>query len=139
MWIFTTSGFASVIQDTEDDDTLVVRARVASDLDEIREIIDELSPTICTPSRDYPYRASVRRLAFALGLTRLAMRINYKNFKSAIGARQGWDREALYAQVWQVMNGAEEKLGIPAVTDPAKRAGGTKRAGIRPRRSKPAG
>lgn len=117
MWIFTTSGFASIVQDSEDDDTLVVRARVASDLDELREIIDELSPTTRTPSRDYPYRATCRRLAFALGLTRLAMRIDYGNFKSAVAARQGWDREALYGQVWQVMNGAEEKLKLVPVPD----------------------
>lgn len=113
MWIFTTSGFASVVQDADDDDTLIVRTRVASDLDELREIIDELSPTICTPNRDYPYRATVRRLALALGLTRLAMHIDYKNFKAAVAARQGWEREALYAEVWQVLNGAEAKLGIP--------------------------
>lgn len=109
MWIFSV-GFYSIVQDVDDPAVLVCRARVASDLDQLRVVVPELSPTVRTPLRDYPYRARATRDALARGVSELILRCDYSNYKASIAARQGWPREQLYAQVWSVMLNAEEKL-----------------------------
>lgn len=110
MWIFSSAGFFSVVQDVDDPDVLVVRARIASDLDELRQLVPELSTTARTPMRDYPYRARASREALARGLALVLDTLLYSNFKDSVAALQGLPREQLYAQVWSVMSNAEEKL-----------------------------
>lgn len=103
MWLFTTIGFFSVVQ-RPGDAFLSVRARVAEDLDRLREeYMPELSETVEWPGADYRYRAFISHEDFARGLARLAMDIDYGNFKSAVGVHQGLDRELLYSQVWGIM------------------------------------
>jgi hypothetical protein len=56
MWLFTTIGFFSVVQKKRSDKFLTVRARVASDLDNLRRhYMQNLSPTITGGGTDYPY------------------------------------------------------------------------------------
>lgn len=113
MWIFTTAGFASIVQHPDAPDLLVCRTRVAADLDEIRKFVPAMSQTIATPSRDYPYRSRVARDALAQGMARLVLEIGYVNFKSKI-AVQSLARARLYESVWQVMFNAEQKLACEA-------------------------
>ncbi len=110
MWLFTTVGFFSIVQ-KPDDKFLSVRARVAEDLDRLREeYMPELSEIVEWPGADYRYRAFISHEDFARGLAKLAMDIDYPNFKAAVGRRQGPDRELLYSRVWGIMQELE-KLG----------------------------
>ncbi len=115
MWIFSRKGFFSVVEDAQDPSRLVVRARVAADLDALRADVPDLSPTITTPARDYPYRAFCSRDGMAAGLAKQVLEIDYANFKREVERVQGLPRERLYAQVWSVMSSAEARLGAPEV------------------------
>jgi hypothetical protein len=106
MWLFTTTGFFSVVEKPIDDrpnttPMLAVRSRVPGDLEALREkYMPELTATIATPRADYKFRAAISHTDFARGLARLAEDIHYDNFKSAVGKTQGYQREHVYHGVW---------------------------------------
>lgn len=109
MWLFTTSGFYSIVEKPWDRDTgtLTVRARVAADLEHLRKgSLPELGPTVEDPTADYRFRAQAPREAVALAMARLARDLDYDNFKSAVGRRQGHRRADIYHRVW----GAAQRL-----------------------------
>lgn len=122
MWIFTNSGFFSVVRNP-DKDALTVCARVAADLDRLRErYAPALSPTVAGDGTDYPYCATIGREAFAQGLTRVALDLDYANFKDEVAATQGDARAAIYGKVWGellALDGAElhPSAGRPAPRD----------------------
>jgi hypothetical protein len=101
MWIFTTIGFFSIVQKPRTD-FLTVRARVASDLDNLRtEFMPLLSPTVSGSGTDYPFRATISHKGFGAGLAKMGEAITYGNLKSAVGKKMGWQREQAYHKVWQ--------------------------------------
>jgi len=96
MWLFTALGFFSVVQ-KPGDPFLTVRARVAVDLDKLREVyMPELAPTCTKAGTDYPFRATINHENFARGLARLGREIHYGNFKSEVAKKQGQRRSAVY-------------------------------------------
>jgi hypothetical protein len=100
MWIFTTIGFFSIVQKPRTD-FLTVRARVASDLDNLRsKFMPQLSPTTEHGGTDYPFRATISHNDFGAGLAKIGEAITYPNFKSAVGKHMGWQREQAYHKVW---------------------------------------
>jgi hypothetical protein len=100
MWIFMTVGFFSVVQ-KHGEDYLTIRARVAGDLDLLREeYLPELSATIPHAGTDYPYRATAAYGYFSRAMAAMAGAIDYPNFKDEIARRMGWERERIYARVW---------------------------------------
>jgi hypothetical protein len=106
MWMLSTTGFISVVCKPADvaRDTLTVRARVRQDLEDLRDRwLPELGEIVETRLADYGYRAFVPREAFAAGLQRLALGIDYDNFKHAVRRAQGEDRAGLYAEVWTLL------------------------------------
>jgi hypothetical protein len=107
MWLFTTIGFYSVVQKSEDTE-LTVRARVRADLDRLREkYLPELTPTETGTGTDYPHRGRVSHEAFGRALARLAQDIDYSNFKNTIYAEQGAERAHIYGAVWHAVVGLE--------------------------------
>lgn len=121
MWIFSKVGFFSVVRNNQGDGVLV-RARVRKDLVELR---DTYAPTLGEIThdklRDYPYRAKLSLDDLAQVMARIALDIDYSNFKSEVARRQGWERERHYHKVWDVMYDLEEKLKddrrAPRMTD----------------------
>ena len=100
MWLFTTSGFFSVVQ-KRGTDFLTVRARVASDLDNLRkEFMPQLSATAEGGGTDYPYRATIKHGDFAAGLSKIGEAIHYDNFKNAVARSRQGKRESTYHKVW---------------------------------------
>jgi hypothetical protein len=102
VWVMTTRGFYSVVQDDEDPDTLLVRARVRGDLERLGEIIEGLE-LWHDPAADYAWRAPVARSEWAYALGVLAGEIDYRNFKEAVAERQGEERASVYGQVWSAL------------------------------------
>ena len=108
MWIFTTIGFFSIVQKPRTD-FLTVRARVASDLDNLRtKFMPQLSPTIKGGGTDYPFRATISHKDFGSGLSKMGEAIRYDNFKSEVGRRMGRRREQAYHKVWHALFDLEE-------------------------------
>ena len=103
MWLFTTLGFFSVVQKPKDS-FLTVRARVASDLDRLREkYMPELSEAIKGQGSDYPYRATISHEDFARGMEKIVKDIHYGNFKAEVEAKMGSKRESIYLEVWSTL------------------------------------
>ena len=107
MWLFTTRGFYSVVEDHGDPDRVLVRARVREDLESLADLIPALEVQE-TPERDYRFRAQVTRDAWAAAATQLAREIDYPNFKDAVRDRQGSDRAHVYSGVWGMLLGLQE-------------------------------
>jgi 8-oxo-dGTP pyrophosphatase MutT (NUDIX family) len=103
MWIFTPFGFFSVVQKSGTD-FLTIRARDAGDLDQLREgHLPELSQTISNAGTDYPYRATCTHAEFAAAQVKIALSINYSNFKSEVATSQGPARANLYQSTWEIL------------------------------------
>lgn len=103
MWIQTTCGFFSIVEKPQDRSAgmLTVRARVRKDLEDLRSrYVPELTAITTSDNTDYRYRCRAPKAAVAAGIGRAVAGIDYDNFKSAIAARQGHARSAIYHQVW---------------------------------------
>ncbi len=99
MWLFTTQGFYSTVQHDDFEDMVIVRGRTREDIEALRHQIPSIEP-FEDPDADYRYRAVVAKADWALALTELATDLDYRNFKSAVAERQGYDRAAIYGKVW---------------------------------------
>lgn len=119
MWVITTEGFFSIVKD-RDGGGLLVRARVQADLEGLlereREVIGRHLPkgskfpeVNSTPMADYPFRVVLPSETVADILWLAARRIDYPNFKSAVGTRQGFEREGLLHRVWAVLRDLERE------------------------------
>jgi len=106
MWIFTTFGFFSVVEDREDSARLIVRARVREDLANFTNRLRRLPVTIVSmPSADYPYRIVVDRSEFQDVVSGAIDDIDYDNFRNQVEATAGTARHVLYLEVWSVLCG----------------------------------
>jgi hypothetical protein len=103
MWMMTTRGFFSAVEDRNDRDLIIVRARVRDDLVQLRKILDMHSrrkPNILeTPDADYPFRMVLARGVWASALSKMALGIDYDNFKDAVKAKDP-KRADVYLTVW---------------------------------------
>lgn len=107
MWTLTPFGFYSAVR-KRGDAHLTIRARVAADLDELRErYLPTLTPTQAGGGTDYPFRATCNPEAWGDALAAMGRDIDYANFKSEVAKQQGWGREAVYAQVWTALRTLE--------------------------------
>lgn len=107
IWFFTTDGFYSaVVQDRgKQAGKIAVRAREPGALELLRDqYMPELGPTSWRSTSDYRYRAWIERKAFGEGMKRVALAVDYPNFKSEVAKRRGEGRyEKVLHQVWNVM------------------------------------
>src|ERR1022692_2335958 len=119
MWLFTPIGFFSIVQ-KRGDNSLTVRARVASDLDLLRarvasdldllrdQFLPSLSTITATPDGDYAFRANASHRDFGEALASMAASIDYDNFKDEVARKEGNERANVYAEVWSVMRRLQE-------------------------------
>ena len=117
MWLFTPSGFLSIVADQQRPGHALVRARVREDLEAFCARTNAPAPTE-TPQRDYRFRTSVPFATLAEELAAQAAAIDYPNFKSEVAARQGHDRAHRYGRIWS--GDARTPTG-PGGTDPSGR------------------
>jgi hypothetical protein len=97
VWLFHNRSFLSVVADRKDPTQLLVRARIAGD-------IEALFPTAQvshTPEHDYAYRANVTRDEVATVIANELLSIDYYNFKSSVPDHR---RHDAYTDVWSTMH-----------------------------------
>jgi len=107
VWLFTTDGFFSAVAHRDDEDRLMIRARVREDAERLAEALG--AELLETPAADYRFRVVVSRDTWATYVQQAAEHIDYPNFKDAVAARQGRDRAHVYGDVWSVMYGMQER------------------------------
>lgn len=101
MWIFTTHGFFTAVENRDDPNMLIVRCRVREDMNNIRRrYFPTLSKTTFHNDFDYPYRANITKLEYAKGMARTVMDIEYERFKPAVQGVQGKKRADMYTGLW---------------------------------------
>jgi hypothetical protein len=91
MWIFSESGFYSVVVDLQRKGRMLVRSRCKADIFNLWRDHHEACPSMERPSsdelRDYRWRISITKADFVTLASRLAEAIDYSNFKSAVAKR----------------------------------------------------
>jgi len=108
MWLFTTQGFYSVVEDRDDPQWLLVRTRTREDLTALGSQVEGLE-VFENADADYRWRARLLREEWLAAVAQLAHAIDYPNFKEAVDERQGSRRASLYSKVWLVLR----RLGRP--------------------------
>ena len=124
MWIASTIGFFSAVENGKDRSggTLLVRARVRSDLERLKaQYCPDAGDITESPDRDYRYRMVVDKHDWAVTVGDLAADINYHNFTGAVGVRQGHARAHVYSDVWTALLQLESIDKIERLGNKAKR------------------
>lgn len=108
MWITTTGGFYSAVQDKQDADILSIRTRDKKSAEIAVASIKEWFEEVCViregEGTDYPYRFRVSRENFSHWVARETMEyLNYTNFKSAAKESRGEVWEIALMGVWKDM------------------------------------
>ena len=108
MWLFTTSGFLSVVAHHDRPGVLLVRARAREDIASFCDATGAPAP-VETPERDYRWRTTLPAAEVGAWLAGQAEAIDYGNFKDAVATRQGKQRALRYGEVWGVMYGLQRE------------------------------
>ena len=96
MWVFLNDSFLSIVQHREKPELLMVRARIAGD-------IERAFPGVTasrTPNADYLFRAEILREVVNVAMNNAVNKINYDNFKNSVDEH---DRHDAYMKVWETM------------------------------------
>jgi len=102
MWIYTTFGMFSVIEDPDDDKRVVVRARDKEHLHQLLNRTGNTGTIIDTPQGDYACRVFMSRKKWARVSESLMNLIDYTNFKNACEVRvTGSHYQKLLIKVWE--------------------------------------
>jgi len=110
MWIITTSGFLSVVQNlnsTGPEDALLVRGRVRADLERFADFAagrGARSAVVESPDADYGFRLTTSREVLAAFVAERVAALDYPNFKSEI-YKADPVRENVYEDAWAVLHG----------------------------------
>lgn len=108
MWIFNRDGFFSAVEDKDNSEVIMVRARVREDLETLIDRLEGLDyagedmpkPEILEwAGTDYGYRIFIPRVVWASYLQLSGQELDYTNFKAANTA-PGTFRSAAYHDVW---------------------------------------
>lgn len=105
MWIASTRGFYSAVEDWDNPKVIRVRSRVRADLERLDDLVKggvraRIEKDV---TADYLYRLELSRAEWMRVVALLAIEVDYPNFKDAVHARQGGFRAALYHRVWAAL------------------------------------
>jgi len=107
MWVFTQTGYISVVDKGQHAGYLTARSRDKQSLAILSEIAD--SPIEFTPMADYQYRTVVKREHLTEFLTQQVETLNYSNFKDQIWQTRGDDFHHACGDVWVAMNAIKDE------------------------------
>jgi hypothetical protein len=111
MWIFTTRGFFSVVENRENNEQVLIRARVKSDIQEMHKVFFELGLKAGNVAEnfysDYMYRFVAERMDWISVMEHLMLDLRYTNFKDAVYMADPMElrerRHNTYLKVWSDM------------------------------------
>ena len=106
MWIFTDTGFISIVRKPERPDSLTVRARDRKSLEALATLAS--AEIKRSPHGDYPYRVFVGDAEFNQWLLSRTAELDYSNFKNQVAKTRGSKFAHLLHDVWAAMLGAED-------------------------------
>jgi hypothetical protein len=110
MWLFSETGFVSIVRDPQDKDKMVVRAR---DKDSLKPLVEEYGVKIVNlKNRDYPHRVFLTRKQFVDWLIQTGEDLEYTNYKNQVSKTRGYDFASPLHDVWSTMLRLED-LGTP--------------------------
>ena len=112
MWIFTTKGFFSVVENKDDRAKVVIRSRIKQDIENIVAEFERLglktTGVVETLDSDYRYRIFADHKDWNRVMSSLTDQITYTNFKNAVYATDSYTvrekRHAAYLDIWSVMS-----------------------------------
>lgn len=96
MWIFLSQSFLSIVAVKDKPEILVVRARIAGDI----ECVFPEAEVLTDIGSDYKYRAFFSRKRVAEVIALEIGNIDYTNFKKSVNP---YNRELAYMEVWARM------------------------------------
>ena len=99
MWVIMNKAYFSIVENKNNQDELLVRARVAGDIERIFPDAEVLKNT----GADYLYRASVPKTVVSNTLKNEIENIDYGNFKNSVP----WEdelRHDVYFNVWSELS-----------------------------------
>jgi hypothetical protein len=102
MWIATEHGFYSAVENRNDKNTVMIRARVREDLEHLVKSLSLKTPVVDSPNADYPYRVTITKKDWGKFLSTAGTSIDYPNFKSRVG-KHDREREHVYHEVWATL------------------------------------
>jgi hypothetical protein len=118
MWIFTTTGFVSIVEDTTDKRMVLVRSRNRDHLVAFKKKMRVPRGRIThDATRDYPYRLRMLKERAAWAIFDMMTGIDYGNFKAEAEKRQGDVEEyvnVLHAVYWELAEPTPVQRVTPA-------------------------
>jgi len=110
MWLFTQTGFVSVVANSEKEDEMMVRAR---DKQSLQPFVDEYGVKILSwKHTDYPLRVLITRKQFVDWLVQSGEDLTYSNYKTRVSQTRGHEFAHPLHDVWATMLRLED-LGKP--------------------------
>lgn len=105
MWVFSKTGFFSVVESEVDPGKVLVRARAREDLVALKKRYLRDAKIFAVPSSDYAFRMIVWKAEWVSAIVEMAWEIDYPNFKDAVPSRK-----RLYGEVWLTMSELQKIL-----------------------------
>ena len=125
MWIFNRHGFFSAVEHRDDNTKVMVRARVAEDIEHLASVLSVEAVPKFTPEGDYRYRLTISKKVWGEYLKKTSDDLDYDNFKNSVHGQR--DRDSAYMGVWSKMY--EFQMSRTPTEDTAKDFIGGKRIG----------
>lgn len=110
MWVFSKSGFVSIVAHRNKPGFVMVRGRKQEDVENFRDACESLLPleVVHTPEADYICRVTMPALTAMTGMVSLMVGIDYYNFKDAVHERDEPTRDRAMMRVWRAMHDYQE-------------------------------
>ena len=102
MWLATQHGFYSIVQKAPDQ--FYVRSRLRKDLENLLLLTEKDYKIQSWESADYRYRIIIRQSDFIDIMAKLALALDYPNFKSQIAATPDQlEKLSAFHEIWSIM------------------------------------
>jgi hypothetical protein len=111
MWIFSIKGFFSVVEHEDSPQQVVIRSRLAKDIQAIKHLFESLrlrtGSILINHRSDYRYRFTANRSDWIAVMIRLMIDLHYPNFKDAVYDTESGEmrerRHDAYLKIWSIM------------------------------------
>ncbi len=99
MWVMLNNSFLSIVENMNNPEELLVRARVKGDIERVFNDASAFEDL----TADYKYRAFINRQIVQAEISKQVEGINYYNFKNSI-SKDEQERHDAYIQVWSALH-----------------------------------